>query len=80
MNVTDNVALPAVTPVIVGAEGTETGVPDNMFDSALSPTTLSARIRTREVVPFVRPVISRGDPVPTGLRVVQVAPLLVEYS
>ena len=48
-------------------------------DESDAPTALSALIRTRYGVPFVKPEIVSRVEVSTGDRAVQLTPLLVEY-
>jgi hypothetical protein len=76
-----NDPLEGVMLVIVGAPGVVTplvGVPVEEVDCVPAPASLTARIRTVYVVPFVRPVIEIGDAVVPVDRVVQFDPSLVE--
>ncbi len=59
---------------------TAVGVALTAVDESPLPAAFTARILTGYDVPFVRPVIVIGDVVATGERVVQLVPLLVEYS
>lgn len=62
------------------ATTTAVGVALTAVDESPEPAALIARNRTGYVVPFERPVITKGEVVAIGDRVVQVEPLLSEYS
>ena len=72
--------LPGVIDVIVGAPGTVRGVPGVEEEAAPEPAAFTARSCTWYVVPFVNPVITTGEAVDTGERVVHDDPPSVEYS
>ena len=75
-------AGPAVTPVIVGAAGSDTGFTCLAPDSIPPPNAFTARILIEYVVPFNRPDTINGLSVDPKLRVVQsdhVIPLSDEY-
>ena len=76
----DSCVFPAVIDEIVGAPGVVTGVPEVDAVAEPEPAELTALNWTLYAVPFVSPVITKGEVVDAGDRVVQVEPPLVEYS
>ena len=75
-NVTISSSLPGVMELIVGAPGVVTGVPDTDVDEDPAPIEFTARRITEYNVPFVKPVIVKGDVVPADT---QFDPLSKEY-
>jgi len=71
---------PATATTTVGALGTVAGVPKTVLDVAPLPEVLIARNTTVYNVPLRSPVlITNGDTVDTGLRVIHAIPPLMEY-
>jgi hypothetical protein len=68
-------AFPATAEMVGALRGV---VPETVLDET-PVLPLSARMTTGKVVPFVRPVITNGDVVCTGLIVTHVAPPSIEY-
>jgi hypothetical protein len=64
---------------IVGVAGATGIVMLVGVEATPSPTTLTARIETEYVLPFVKPVMTSGDAVVPVWRVAQVVPPLTEY-
>ena len=59
---------------------TAVGIALTAVEESPLPAAFIARSRTGYEVPLVKPVMVSGEVVETGERVVQFAPLLVEYS
>ena len=66
--------------LIVGAPGAPFTVTFEALDCVPDPATFTARRRIGYSTPPVRPLIVSGDAIETGERVIQVEPLLIEYS
>lgn len=70
----------SVTELIVGAPGVVNGVPEVASEATPDPAAVTPRIFTLYEVPFVSPLIVKGDVTAAGLLTCQVIPLSVENS
>jgi hypothetical protein len=67
-------ASPAEALAPVGAPGTPRGVADTAEDAVPFPLAFTALILTEYAVPFVRPVITKGEAVVPDARLAQAPP------